>query len=312
MSSQIPNTYDVKYRENMRFALNQQMSKFRGKAMEESASGEKFLLQNIVGNDDVNFRTVRNRDTQYGETDHDRVWVAQPGAMEYARLVDKLDQVASGIDLKGAYVQGGAQALRRGWDGVFIGGWDGTGGFFGNMLTGKTGTTLTPFAAGNVVAVDVGAAAATGMNVAKIQGARKILAQNYVNMDQPFYMGITAEEVDDLYGQVEVTSDEFRAMGGRLSSDGKRIIGMLGFEFVEIELGNPRLPYSSLTLDGNGYRKNPFWTADGMAYAVWEELFTSVDTMPGKGHSTQVFARSIVNATRTDNGRCGYILNKFQ
>ena len=308
MPSQIPNTYDVKYRENMRFALQQQQPKLAPLCTEEAGSGEKYLLQNIVGNGSTTKRTTRNQDTNYGESDHDRVWAVQPGADEYARLVDSLDKVASGIDLQGAYVKDGSQAINRAWDGAFIGGFDGLGGFYGSMLTGKSGTVSSPFASGNIVPVTTGAAGATGLNVEKIIAARTILATNYVDMDQPFYMGVTAKQVANLFGQVEVTSEEFKSMGGRLSPDGKRIIGMLGFEFVEFELGNPLIPYYELTVDGSGYRRNPFWSKDGMCMVPWEKLFTSVDRMPGKGHATQVFARTMVTATRTDNGRCGQIL----
>lgn len=308
--SQIPNTYDTKYRSNMRMALNQKKAKLAPYAMEETGSGEKYLLENIVGQATTTKRTTRNQDTQYGETDHDRVWVVQPGADEYARLIDSMDKLASGIELQGAYVMGGAQAINRAYDGAFIGGFDGTGGFYGNMLQGKDGTTSTPFASGNIIPVTTGAAAATGLNIAKIIEARTILAEGHVDLDQPLYMALTADEVKDLFGQVEATSEDFRkGLNVRVSADGKHLMGILGFEFIEIELGNTLLPWYDLTVDGSGYRKTPFWSADGMAMVYWEKLFTSIDKLPTKGHSTQVYARTMVTATRTDNARCGIILN---
>src|SRR3546814_836699 len=100
-------------------------------------------------------------------------------------------------------------------------------------------------------------------------------------------MAITAKQAEDLLGQVEITSSDFEKMRGRLSEDGKRITGMLGFEFVELELSNPLFYNAGLTVDGSNYRKNPFWSKDGMCMVPWETQFSSVDMLPSKGFSTQ-------------------------
>lgn len=309
MASQIPNTYVTKFTSNMRMALSQQESKLASRANEEMGSGEMYQLQNIVGNGKVKFRNTRNSDIVYDDPTHDRVWVAQPGQAYDADLIDKIDKVASGIELQGAYVQKQAGVIKRAYDGAWIGGYDGTGGFYGNMLTGKTGATLSPFASANIIPVTTGAASATGMNIAKIIEARTILVQGHVNTEQPFYLGVTAQEVKDLFGQVEATSADFReGLSVRLSRDGKSLLGLLGFEFVEIELNNPDLPWYDLTKDGSGYQKNPFWTQDGMSMVYWDKLETSIDRIPTKHNNIQVYSATMVTATRTDNARCGIIL----
>lgn len=309
MASQIPNTYVTKFTSNMRMALSQQESKLASRANEEMGSGEMYQLQNIVGNGKVKKRSTRNADIVYDDATHDRVWVAQPGQDYDADLVDKIDKVASGIELQGAYVQKQAGTIKRAYDGAWIGGYDGTGGFYGNMLTGKTGSVASPFAAANIIPVTTGAASATGMNIAKIIEARTILVQGHVNTEQEFYLGVTAQEVKDLFGQVEATSADFReGLSVRLSKDGKSLLGLLGFEFVEIELNNPDLPWYDLTKDGSGYQKNPFWTKDGMSMVYWDKLETSIDRIPTKHNAIQVYSATMVTATRTDNARCGIIL----
>lgn len=309
MASQIPNTYVTKYTSNMRMALNQQEALLATRAMEETGSGEMYQLQNIVGNGTVKKRSTRNSDVVYDEATHDRVWVAQPGQDYDADLVDKLDKVASGIELQGAYVKKHAGTIKRAYDGAFIGGYDGAGGFYGNMLTGKTGSVASPFAGANIIPVTTGAAAATGMNIAKIIEARTVLSEGHVDQNQPFYLGVTAQEVKDLFGQVEATSADFReGLSVRLSKDGRSLLGLMGFEFVEIELNNPLLPWYDLTKDGSGYQKNPFWSKDGMSMVFWEKLETSIDRLPQKHNAIQVYAATMVTATRTDNARCGIIL----
>lgn len=304
MPSQIPNTFVVKYDTNVRLAMNQNKAKLWGLGMPEEGSGEKKKLDDIAGSGKTTKVRNRNGDTQYGESQHDRVWVAMPEPDEYARLVDSQDQLASGIEIAGTYVLDGAAAIERAKDDAFI------GGLFNPMITGKNGTVSTVFSGGNIVPVDKGAAGATRMNVDKVRAARKILAKNFVDINQPLYMALTAEQIEDLTGQVQVTSSDFMKLQGRMSADGKWLSGLLGFEFVEIELSNPLFDNAPLTLDGNGYRKNPFWAKNGMASVTWEDLFTDVVRLPAKRYSTQVYARTQVTATRRDNGRVGYVLNR--
>lgn len=304
--SQIPNTFVVKYDTNVRLALNQNVPLLAPLAIQKEGSGEKMKLDDIVGSGKTIKQRERNGDTMYGESTHDRVWVVQPIPDVYARLVDKQDQLASGIELAGIYVQDGAAAINRAKDDAFL------AGFFADMITGKSGTVASVFAAANVVPVDKGFAAGTAgrMNIEKVRGAAKIMAKGFVNPNQPWYMQITAEQVEDLTGQVTVINKDYSdAIKPRFSADGKSLSGLLGFEFVTMESSNPLFDNAALTLDGSGYRKNMFWSKDGMAMVSWEDLFTDVVRLPGKNYSTQVYARTAITATRTDNARAGYILN---
>lgn len=311
MPSQVPTTYVTKFSSNMRMALNQQGSKLRGSCMEETGSGEMYQLQTIIGNRSTYQRKSRNQDVRYDETGFDRVWADAPLADETAEMVDKLDKVRTGIDLQGAYVKAQSGAIRRRWDGTFLGGWDGTGGFYGNMKMGKTGSTLVPFANANIIPVNTGASGATGLNIPKVLAARELLVSGFVDTDQPWYIALTAKQVTNLFNQVQFTSSEFKeTYNVRMSADGKKLLGMAGFEFVEMELGNPFLPNYDLTVDGSGYRKLPVWTRDGMCFLPWadQELYTSIDPIPTKGNNLQVLSSTMCNATRTDNARCAIIL----
>lgn len=309
MASQIPNTYVTTYTSNMRMALNQQAALLATRASEQGGSGEMQLLDNIVGNGKVKKRTTRNADIVTDPTDHDRVWVAAPGEDYDADYVDTLDKVMTGIDLQGGITMKHAGVIRRAYDGAFIGGFDGTGGFYGNMLMGKTGATQVPFASANIVPVTTGAVSATGMNIAKIVEARTILNEGHVDPNQRFFLGVTAQEVKDLFNQVQVVSDDYKeGYKVRMSADGRSLLGIMGFEFVEIELNNPLLPWYDLTKDGSGYQKNPFWSQDGMRMVYWDKLSTSIDRIPTKHNSILIQASTKVTASRTDNARCGVIL----
>jgi hypothetical protein len=57
------------------------------------------------------------------------------------------------IALESGYMMTAVSTINRAKDDAFI------GGFFGSMITGKDGTTLTAFPAGMVTPVDTGAVA---------------------------------------------------------------------------------------------------------------------------------------------------------
>jgi hypothetical protein len=307
-------TAATRFESNMRMELQEQTSKLAPKAVARNTAGaEKTKLDNLIANQKMRKKTERNSQVVHDTTGWDGVWVAKPDPDYLGTLVDEEDKLLTNVDLQGGELKAHAGAVRRKKDDAFI------GGFFGDMITGKQGTVLNAFPAGNVVAVDykgpTTAAAVCGMNVAKVRRARRILARNYVDLDQPLFIALTSEQVEELSQDAQAANRDFAdAIKMKWSEDGKYIVGIAGFEIIELELGNPMYDNAGLTLttDGNAYRKIPFFTADGMAMATWEELFTSVDRLPTQHFSAQVYSRCQQVATRTDNNRCGYILCQEQ
>lgn len=297
-------TAQVKFENAMRLELNQNKPLLASRAMDRDCAGsEKKKLDNLISQSTMKKKTARNTDVEYDTTGWDGIWVAKPDTDYLATEVDNDDKLVTEVDLEGGELMKHSAAYNRAWDDAFL------EGFFGDLITGKSGTVLNPFPSGNVVPVNL-SGSVEGQTTDKLKRARKILAQNFVNMQQQFYIALSAEQIEDLYDEIEATNQDYKQLGVRLSPDGKFMLGMLGFEFVEMELGNPLLNNSTLTVDGSGYRKNPFWTADGMVMAVWEKIFTSVDPLPGRHHNHQVYTRTVVTSSRTDQNRCGYILNE--
>jgi hypothetical protein len=305
-------TAETRFASNMRMELNEQSSKLAPKAVARNVAGaEKTKIDNLIDNSKMRKKTERNSQVVHDTTGWDGIWVAKPDPDYLATLVDEEDKLLTSVDLQGGETMKHAGAVRRQKDDAFL------GGFYGDMITGKQGTVLNAFPAGNVVAVDYKgpntAAATCGMNVAKVRRARRILARNFVNLDQPLFMALTSEQVEELSQDAQATNRDFAdAIKMKWSEDGKYIVGIAGFEIIELELGNPMYDNADLTLDASSYRKIPFWSADGMVMATWEELFTSVDKLPTQHFSAQVYSRCQQVASRTDNNRCGYILCQEQ
>jgi len=299
-------TAQTKFENAMRLELNQNKPLLASRAMERDCAGaEKKKLENLISQAQMKKKTARNTDVEYDQTGWDGIWIAKPDTDYLATEVDNDDKLVTEVDLEGGELMNHSAAYNRAWDDAFL------AGFFGDLITGKSGTVLNPFPSGNVVDAAVGdsGASATGMNVKKIKRARRILAGNYVDMQQQFYLAIGSEQVENLFDEIEATNQDYKQLGVRLSPDGKHLLGMLGFEFIEMELGNPLLYSTDLTVNASSERLNPYWSADGMVMGVWEKIFTSVDPLPGRHHNHQVYTRTVVAASRTDQSRCGYIEN---
>jgi hypothetical protein len=304
-------TAQTRFENNMRLELQQQTAILAPTAMTRDVAGaEKTKLDNLIANHTMRKKTERNGDVVHDTTGHDGIWVAAPDPDYLATLVDGEDKLLTRVDLQGAEIMAHSGAYNRSRDAGFL------TGFYGDLITGKQGTVLNAFPAGNVVAVDhdgAGGAVAIGMRVAKLRRARRILASNFVNMQQEFFVALESLQIEELTEDAKAINKDFAdAVKPVWSADGKQLLSIAGFTIKEIELGNPLFgDAADLTVDGSGHRKNPFWTADGMVEATWEDLFTSVDKLPTKHFSAQVYSRHQRVYSRTDQNRCGYILNNI-
>jgi len=298
----VPVTAIATFKNNMALALQQTNSRLAQYAMQEAAKGELHEIVNLIGSSLPTRRTVRHGPTIVGETEHTRRWMPKTAAYEFVRLVEKADQLMAGIDLQGAYVMAGAATIQRSKDIAFL------EGFYGTNLTGKNGLTQTAFG-GNVVPVIAGAAAATGLNIAKLREGRRLLAASDVDLSaEEAYMGVTSEQVNDLQAQLEVISSDFNAQNAPVMRDG-RLVKLFGFNFIEMEFGKASTvgpEIAALTLD-SGNRRVPFWCKSGMAFGQWD---MSMDIGPRRdlGNSIQVYADITCTASRTEEGKCGIIL----
>lgn len=299
--SEIPQSFRTTYRDSVEFLLQQGDSKLLPCVMDMDGSGE---LHKIVDQlEDVNpmIKTARNADTEYVEVGHDGRWVAQPNPIFFSTLVDQQDKLASGIDLQGNYAKAGQRSIARGTDDIIL------GAFYGTAQSGSKGTVLKSFDTGNVVPVNEGATGNVNLTIAKLRAAWEVLAGNFVDLDMDeMWMAVTASQAASLMSELEHNSKDYGATGMEMR-DGK-LRKLYGFNFVHIELGNPRFSNTGLTVDGSGYRKVPFWAKSGMAAVFWNRLFTSIDRLPGKHFSAQVYASRDLAATRLEEGKCGYIL----
>lgn len=285
MSFNVTTHFVQQYTTNVQLLLQQKGSKLRDAVTVGSYTGKAAKAIEQVGAVAAQRRTVRHGDTPLISTPADARWVF-PNDYEWADLIDDQDKLRMLVDPQSSYALNGAYALGRAMDDEII------SAFFGDSKTGENGSTTTAFDSNNVVAVDTGAASATGLNISKLREAKRILMANEVDIDNdPLYVILTAEQHDDLLNEAQAISLDYNTRP--VLVDGK-ITAFMGFNFIHTE---------RLDVDGNSYRRLPAFAQSGMHLGMWNDISTMISERDDKGYSTQVYVKGTFGATRTEEGK---------
>ena len=305
MSQLHPNTFQVKFQNNVELILQQQENLLETACVvQDDASAEKIKIKDLIGNNVPQEADERHGQTKWSNRSYDGAWLVKPNELYDTELVDDTDKLATSIDIMGSATQSAAGVINRAKDRRIL------EGFYGSIISGKDGTTVTAFPGANTVAVTVGGAAGNQrMNVAKLRAAYKMLAQAYNDMSLPRWMVLTAEQNDDLLTEVPATSADFRATYQGVADKG-RLMSLLGWNFIPMELANTALvTVPALSLDASSFRKTPFWIQGGLTVNYWKRLRTEVGKLPERMFSMGSLWGTTLAATRTQAGKCGIILN---
>lgn len=300
-------TANYEFKNNLELKLQQKTSVLWDTTEEQDCAGsEKETVKDLLGEAKPQEADERYGDLKRTPVDHDRVWIVKPNELYFNEYVDGADELATKIGLEGGYTMAAMATIHRAWDSQIL------AGMYGSMLMGKDGTITQPLAGGATVPVTVGGASGPQrMNVAKVRAAKVMLGQAFNDPSDKRYMALSEVQRDDLLNEVQATSGDYsKAFGIRLDADGN-LIGILGFNLVNIELRNPSLGafQRGLTVTSQGYTRNPFWVKSGVRKGVWQKIRTAIKDQPSKVNTRSVFAGTTVAATRTQAGKVGIIEN---
>lgn len=306
MSINVTAAMQVKFKNNVELTLQQTKSVLEDCVTQgDDASSDKIKFKDLVGNVLPQKADERHGVTKYNHRTFDGVWIPKPVELYDADLVDNADKLGTAIELNSSTMMSISATIARARDTRIL------EGFYGPIISGKEGTTSTAFPGGQTLAVTLGGAAGNQkFNVAKVRAATKLLAQNYVDIQAPRYMVLTADDNDALLQEISVTSADFKESYKGMVDEAGRVTQLLGWTFKYLELDNPMLDtVPALATDGGGFRKTPFWSKGGLVLNYWQRLRTMLDPMPGMLGSVQHFAGMTGAASRTQAGMAGIILN---
>jgi len=288
MSFEITTGFVQQFALNIELLLQQRGSRLRNCVSEQAFVGEAGSTVDQIGKTEAVECTTRHADTPLVNSPHDRRW-AYPKDFDWGDLIDNIDRLRMITDPTSAYAINAAYALGRSMDREII------RGFFDDARTGKNGGVIVPFdtAKQQVAAND------TGLTVEKLRAAKKILKRNQVDTrHDPLYIAVTAEQLDDLLGSEKTTSSDYNTIKTLVQGE---IDTFMGFKFEHTEL---------LTDDGGGNREIPCWAKSGVTCGIWNDITTTIDRLPTKRNSTQVYTTATFGSTRNEEGKVVKILCK--
>lgn len=309
MSMNVSPAMQVKYSDNVKLRVQATKPKMLDCITWQSdAANEKVKVQDLVGHNEGFEADTRHGDTQFSNPTYDGVWIPKPNELYDAVLVDDADQLGTKISLQGTATKTITATTNRFKTRRVL------EGFYGPIISGKDGLTVTAFPSGQILPVTIGGASgAQKMNTMKLRAANKLLDEGYADeeegMDMQRWMLLTPDDNDALLSEVPATSSDFKgAFGGEFVNG--RIMRMLGWNFLHMKLDNPLLKtIPDLSTDGSGYRKNPFWVKGGIRGNWWRENRSWIAEMPTKLGSIGCFGGTTLGVTRTEPELSGIILN---
>ncbi|GAB1361822.1 hypothetical protein MASR1M32_10580 [Rhodobacter sp.] len=171
-------------------------------------------------------------------------------------------------------------------------------GVFGDAFEGDLGGTTIAFPDSQVIGVAVQSGVGTGavgMNLEKIKASRKKfgLAKKDFDQETPFLL-VTAEQIDDLSNEIELTSTDYRQEAGpAFSRDGK--LAKVWNHFL--------LEYQDLptkVVSGRVVQRNPAYFKSDVMLGVWMDVTSNAYPIPEWDNELYMIVKANMDCRRLD------------
>lgn len=237
MADTIPAHYATEFSTNWIQRAQQKPARLDAYVVEESFMGERKRFDRL---DKMSSRkrTERKGPTNIVDASDDSRWIFRE-SYDVGNMLDAMDakKLAPLLLPDGEYVQAHSFAFNRDKDDVA---WKAA---LGSVITGELGTTVTPFPSstqwigkGGVVGASTGTA--TGLTVAKLITANRILQGADLDDDGTRVLVCTPFEIENLLNTTKVTSADYNTIKALVNGT---IDTFMGFKFVI----NNRLPVAT-------------------------------------------------------------------
>jgi hypothetical protein len=294
VSVNIVTYYVQEYAKRLNELAQQMDSRLRKACTEQRYTGKAGSPVEQVGA--IAMQPVTTRYAPMGRVDAptDRRWV-YPSDFDLPQLLDTFDELRLLIDPKSKFVQNAHFAANRQIDDLII------SAMFGTAKTGETGQNSITVPTGQVVSVQQGASAPTGLTVAKLRQALVILRQNEAipDNDEPtdIYCVAGGKQLDNLLAEAQVISSDFNGNMPVLKEG--RIQRFLGIDFIHSE----RLPTGTDDQAGTS-TKVGLWQKEGMHVGLWNDISTDIAQRKDlQGLPWQAYVYLTAGATRLEEKR---------
>lgn len=292
-SYSVPEHHVKMYTANVRQSLNKKGGLLLGTVSSGSYSGDKSQVVNFIGPVEFVERSTVYADTKLTELEHTSRWIS---GTEYdcAVLVDRLDTLKMIYDPTSPYVERFREAAARKMDEIVM------AKFFATAKAGKEGTDIVAFPNRDIIPHG-----GTRMSVAKLRALRKLIKKRHVDLRtvRPT-IAVTSEQVDDLLGEVAVTSADYAAVKPLVDGE---VSAFMGFTFLPYEdngdATNGRGIPTEAVAGPATIRDCPVWVPDGMHFGAWDGLTITINNRPDKNNIKQIHGTFTAGATRLEEGK---------
>ncbi len=286
MSTNLPSLYAQQFATNVQLLLQQKGSRLRGAVMSGSHVGKQASPVDQIGS--VEMQAVSSRFAPMGRVDAavDRRWCF-PSDFDLPQMIDSFDKLRLLIDPTSAYVQNAVAAAGRQMDKLIL------AAAIGTAKTGESGSTSTVLPTGQKIAVGFGAAGDTGLTVAKLREAKRLLMAADVDLESDqLFCPVGATQHDNLLAEAQVISLDFNDKP--VLVEGK-IMRFLGINFIHTELAAATAQQSS------GDVLLPVWAKSGMHLGIWNDITTDISQRKDiQGLPWQAYVHMTAGATRLE------------
>ena len=275
MSTQITTAFVEQYKSNVLHLAQQKGSRLRNAVRVEMVTGKSAFFERS-GSTAAEKRTSRHSDTPRMDTPPSTRKVSLDD-YDWADLIDQEDKVRMLISPQSEYAIAGANAMGRAMDTAIIDAATGT------AYSGAAGGTSVSLPSGQKVAHS-----SADLSVAKLRSAKKILDAAEVDPDEERFLVCSAEQIDALLAETEVTSSDFNTIKTLVQGD---IDTFMGFKFIRSE---------RLNTDSTPSRQVLAFAKSAIGLAIGADISTKISERADKNYATQVFLSMTIGATRIE------------
>jgi len=294
VSENLPKLFTTQFSTVLAIKLQQRQSKLRGRVMEGYHVGKQASPIQYIGA--IQMKPPAGRFAPIGRQDVDftRRWVF-PVDRDANQLIDTFDKLRTAIEPTSQYSDVAAAAVAREWDDRII-----AAAFSTAQIGADAGglSTETFSTSSWQIASTFGSTAASGLTVAKMIEARRILRKAQVNVDEETMTWVTNSQGEsDLLNQAQVVASDFNGSKPVLA-DGK-VTRFLGFDIV----------YSERLISASNVRQNIAFTRSGLYLGIWKDTENDVDRRKDlSGLPYQIYTMMTSGATRLEPGKVLQVL----
>lgn len=286
-AERITQAYRQTYRDQAQLAADHHQPVLRPYVSEQECEGTQFAPALFYDSKKAQRRNGRVPNNRDNPTKRRRRWLKYTGLFDDGEYIDSEDIFKGLQDFQSPTMMAQAGAMKRFVDEDVI-----LEGIFGDAYEGEMGGSVKPFLASQVIPATVQKGVGTdptGLNLQKLKNNRKLYAGHKFDLQaEPIVIAITAEQVDDLSDELELTTKEYRDDAAPMFNKEGRLMMVWNHIFIE---------YQNLTTKqkdfGGGVgvvslQRVPTWRKSSVRLGVWKEI-TPRDTVDSGKYDAPYF-----------------------